>query len=315
MTITLNGLIHEGKTPIAVPAFRICFALSKTITDPDNAAAIATITRSFIDHYSDAIGFVAINKSGNRPAKLTQPTAAKMKKVDELLHEGLTEKMGLRLYGPDTGPLGKPAAPFLSVHQDWTLHTILELALPWDSAAAMTLAETVDQALRATQVTVGFMGFGFFSAPVQGLDDRHLPAAHERFRAAFLGRWATHPEVFFWRKNVDERLGGYRAGLPDLGWRSYVGDPFRERLKDPADDLDPNVVIETTDNMTVVTVGSAPMWGDVNAGEDISAYRAAHAYLLPAMADRSVLRGAILGSAGSSPQRADVIDSYLDRFA
>ncbi len=314
MTITLNGLIHEGKTPIAVPAFRICFALSKTITDPDNAAAIATITRSFIDHYGDAIGFVAINKSGIRPAKLTQPTAAKMKKVDELLQEGLTEKMGLRLYGPDTGPLAAPAEPFLSVHQSWTIQTILEIALPWEHAATLALADKVDQALRSVHVSVGFMGYGFFSAPVNGLEDRYLPPAHERFRAASLGRWATHPEVYFWRKIVDERLGGYRAGLPDMGWRTYVGDPFRERLKDPANDLDPSVVIEQTDRMTVVTAGPQPIWGDVNAGEDISAYRSAYSYLLPAMADRSVLRS-ILGGAGSSPQRADMIDSYLDRFA
>ncbi len=314
MTITLNGLIHEGKTPIAVPAFRIGLSLNKGITDPDNAAAIATITRSFIEHFGDAIGFVAINKSGSRPARLTQPTAAKMKKVDELINEGLSEKMGLRLYGPDTGPLGAPAGPFLSVHQQWTTQTILELALPWDHPSAMMLADHVDQAIRSAHVRVGFMGYGFFCAPVGGLEDRYLPPAHERFRAASLGRWAYNSEIFVWDKAVEGWTGPYRPGLPDMGWRTYVGDPFRERLKDPANDLDPSVVIEQTDRMTVVTAGPQPIWGDVNAGEDISAYRAAYSYLLPAMADRSVLRS-ILGGAGSSPQRADVIDSYLDRFA
>lgn len=316
MSITLNGLIHEGNTPIAVPAFRICLALKGAVTDADNAAALVSITRAFLDQFGDQIGFVALSKASGRPARLTKPTAAKMQAVADLLEAGLDVKTGLRLYGPDTGPLGKPAVPFLSFHQMYPGLIIAELALPPDDPATQAVAAVADQALRDAQVMVGMMGFGFFSAPTGGLDDLYLPPAHNRFRAAIMGRWAASPQTFMWQKIWDQKYGGYRAGLPDMGWRTYVGDTALARLKDPDPDLPAEVTIETTDRVCVVTVGSAPIWGDVNAGEDIASYRAAYAYLAPAFADRVALRPTTLGGVPTHhPARGDVIDSYLDRFA
>lgn len=311
MSEVLFSVLHDGKTPIAEPAFRILAAIDGSLGDPELAGRFAAIAEAFLDRYEPALAFASLPGKNRRPAKPKALSAAVAKSVRTRIIGRFADGAGLRLYGPDTGPLGKPSLPFLSVRGAFPSIILLELAVP---AEDTDLADPIDAALRDLPVRVGMMGLGFFQSPMSGLDDDCLPPAHRRYKAAWMTRWDRHPHTFIWSRPWDQKVGGYEAGLPDMAWRTYVGREFASRVGTPRAQEGLDVELMANGGQ-VITAGPAPIWGDVNGGEDTSALRAAFTLLKPAFCSPSVLRPATLGGVPSfDPSRADVVNSYLERF-
>jgi len=312
MTITLVSHHATTPTPIAVPAFRVCAALQGSLLDDSNKACASAMFEAFMASFATDIAYTVTAAKSGKGGKLIKPTDAKTNAIREIIADGFTKKSGFRLYGPDTNPLDKPALPFLSITQVNPLLILIEAAVPTDHSQTAPFAQTADLALRLGKMMAGYQGFGFFKSPIGGLQDQYLPDASARFRTAIMNEWMSNPACTQWSKVWEQSKGAYEAGITELGWRTYVGSMFTDRITSTPD---PALTVEDLPNMKVVTAGAAPIWGDVNTDEDIAAYKEAYAYLAPAFTSRDMLRRSTLGGVPSyDPGRADVVDGYLDRF-
>lgn len=302
---------------IAVPALRVCAVLSGTFTAPGNMVMVSGILDAFLRAASNDVAYVVTSKGGRAPARLQTATPAKIDAIRAAIADGFAGLTGFRLYGPDDNPMRVPGLPFLSVTEYHKHHISIEVAVDADSTdRASFLAET-DAALRHGAVLAGYQGFGFFKSPLSKANDSALPPAHHRLRVATLGEWGAGNPLVVWDKVWDAKLGGYAPGLSDMNWRTYVGSEFVARTKDALATLPAGIRVENTGPTTVVTIGTAPIWGDLNTGEDITAYRQAYAALKPAFCSQVMLRLKTLG--GIQYQRtqadgADKVESYMNRF-
>lgn len=313
MTITLFSHHLTTPTPIAMPAFRVCAALDGALSDDANKTCASDVFEAFLDNFGPDIAYAATSGKSRWTPKLVKPTATKLKRMREVIANGFTTHTGMRLYGPDTNVLGKPAVPFLSITQVYPTFIVIDLAVPHDHPDRDAFAQASDHALRSANLMAGYQGFGFFKSPISGLADNNLPVATDRFRAATMTEWMGNPSCTLWSPRTAGNWPGYEAGITELGWRTYVGRMFTDRITAaPAASL----TIEDLPNMKIVTAGPAPIWGDVNADEDITAYKDAYAYLAPVFTSRDMLRSSTLGGIPSyDPARAAVVDGYLNRFA
>lgn len=312
MTITLFSHHLTTPTPIAMPAFRVCAALDGALSDDANKTCASDVFEAFLDNFGPDVAYAATSGKSRWTPKLVKPTATKLKRMREVIANGFTTHTGMRLYGPDTNALGKPAVPFLSITQVYPTFIVIDIAVPHDHPNRDAFAQASDQALRSANLMAGYQGFGFFKSPIGGLADNNFPYVTDRFRSATLGEWMRNPACTQWNKVWEQNKGPYHAGITELGWRTYVGRMFTDRITaTPA----PSLTIEDLSNMRIVTAGPAPIWGDVNANEDIKAYKDAYAYLAPVFTSRDMLRSSTLGGIPSyDPARAAVVNGYLNRF-
>lgn len=305
---------------IAMPAFRTIATADAPPDQDDIRDALLAIHDLFLEHFGDDVVFAALASPRGTGGRLVKATKKKREQCRAVIEEGLESKHGVRYYGTDETPLELPHLPFLSLGRqletaEGTWCTVIEVAVPYDHPDVMQLAEHLDAILRKLPLMEGYQGYGWEVSPVGGLDDRWLPSTLiQRYPAALLGKFPRFLLLQYYDKYFAERFEDYDTGISDVGWRTYVGAPFVERLGDPAKAEAKGVTVEHLPNVTVVTAGPAPIWGGTEAGEDLSAMRAAFSYVKPAWATRHTLVRFTLGWDDTVPAWVKRSEGYLDRL-
>lgn len=326
MPQTLFATLRNNDEPIALPCFRIGFVLDGMLDQQANRDTAAAMLNLFDASFGGQLAFMALGGAGGQSSKLRKFSENTLKDWLALIAEGMPKNSGLRLYGTDQNPLGVPFMPFFSLDQDRHPLTRIQICIPWQYDRLSPFSDGIDAIAREAQVRFGYQGFGFARSPVSGFQDRWLPPAFRRFRSTVMGDVLGHEAVLFYSKpyatmrRLDQQRKGekaekpwdYEPGIPDMGWRTYVGRAFMDRLAGTAR---PGVTVDKNDRMMIVTAGSAPIWGDLNQSEDISAWKAAHDFLRPAYASKNVLRAFTLDCDPANPTSVEAVEQYLNRFA
>ncbi|ABD55931.1 hypothetical protein Jann_3014 [Jannaschia sp. CCS1] len=296
------------------------------LTEPLSAAAFAepgvALLDAFLEHFGSDVVFVAKGSTqGNKTSNLTKATDRRLAEYRGIVADGGMDTFGIRLYGGDDTRLGKPLVPFASLSHHLTPTIIgpeprffdIDFALPPEGSATEAFLRDSNKILGTLPLRAGFQGLGFASSPVVGGRNRDWAPAFKRYQTAIMLELRLSPSLVFLNPYRSKSKGAYTPGLPDIGWRTYVGAEFAARLGPPPDH--PNVSSEQLGDLTIVTAGERPIWGDLNSGEDISAYQAAAAYLNPAMASRNIRVREAPGYRHTDATRRELGEAYLDRLA
>lgn len=314
VTDTLFANTGFGSSAIALPCFRIGLVLDGMLDVPANRAAVVAMTDAFLKRYGADLRFCATLKDANSKGRAIKATPKKISEIVAAVSKGLESLYEIRLYGSDDNPLEVPFLPYLTVSHAAYPMTLIEIMVPHDPADPTSFPDQIDAIARTAPVRLGFQGLGFGKTTLRFYNEFLLPPAFQRFRTAIMGRFDSAPtHLWFRRDNFVKTKGDYAPGITQTGWRTYVGAAFRDRLGDPAATNAAGVTVEHLPQMTVVTAGPEPIWGDVNAGESISIYQAAHQYVRLAYAERKWLISFAPWS-NSDPESTELSEGYLDRF-
>lgn len=320
------------RCPIATPVLRVHLWIVGTYADAPIRALAERATAAFIDHLGETPTFGAmVRPTGSKSLKLTRATAARRTEMSRAIAVGLPDHRYLYLTGTDQE--GQAGHPMLALAHAPLPMAEIRIELPWQAKGAQALLEHVDAALEGLPVLAGYMGYGFAPRPLGVNYASFAPPAHLRYRCALMtdplsfSPLVRHDQAFVTMRRLDQKraavgrtvrdadLFDYAPGLPDIGWRTYVGGAFRDRLSAPAETSGPGMTIEDRGDFAAVTAGPAPIWGDLNLNEDISAYQAAFAHLEPAMADWDMRVRAAPGHSTKDKERVRLAKAYVDRFA
>ncbi|RVV98317.1 hypothetical protein EKE94_05145 [Mesobaculum littorinae] len=305
---------------VGAPILRIT-----ALTDPLDGATLAgpggELLDLFLTQFGADVAFVAKGPTTgrSRASRLTKATDKRIGELRAILRDGGVEKFGLRIYGPDDTGFGRPLAPYASIAHmiaetdaGVTPYAQIDFALPPEGEASQRFLHDSDEVLRRLPLRAGVQGLGFAGTPVEGSLMFLYPPAFRRYRAAVIADWRIPSALVFHNPNATQVHGDYTAGLPDIGWRTYVGPEFSERLQGRP--RHPEVTVEQAGAATVVTAGAAPIWGDLNTGEDIGPFRAAARFLEPALASRGRRIREAPCYVNGNPEREALAADYLDRF-
>lgn len=305
-------ILYDGDQ-IAVPAFRI-FA----VVDGDmHGERDRQILTSIYAKFEALFGASANVTSYNFPGYTGKIRWANPKILEDgrsfFQRETAQYGQGIRRYGYALANFKEPALPFFGIEQS-NYFNFLEIALPEDASSTLDFANFVTERLLNVPVICGVMGMGFFLPPYKSSLKFMLGGAIARYKAAI----ETSPHM------IDEGIRregsayrwkpGEQPGIADIGWRTFIGSEFWDRLAEPAELLKtPRVTIEKSDSVLCITAGEQPIWGDVNKGEDISAYKAVARYLAPVRIPEGCMKAFGFGG-GLTPDHADKVEAYLTRF-
>ncbi len=276
-------LVRDSDQVYAVPSFRILLQVEKPMGDP----AMKALTASLLDLFLDGLNLEGMyfGRAGGRYRRLSATPV-----TDKVIARARAWAAEAEWEWPSTlrftrwfeeFDLGGP--PSLRLEQRARLSTI-QIELPPDSPLTTRFADRVLELVAELPVVWGVMGFGMFQ-PV-ALDSLiwMLPRATSRYRCAIevqpnaidseLRRTATVTEL---RLKIEPVVS-----IPDIGWRTLIGDEFLPRLPD-LDRLSgrAGITLSRGDGFTVIEAGPAPIWGDAALGEDIAPYRAVAGVLQP----------------------------------
>ena len=308
-------LRRESGRVYAVPSFRIMALVDREMASSDMrdaAAALLDLFLSSIDHTDMWSAHAGARTSQLKPVKIAP-------KRLEKLHAWLRDTdwkwpSTLRLNRWDEA-LELFAPPHLRLEQRGRVATF-QIELPQDAEGLIGFADRVQAILADLPVLWGVMGFGMYQ-PL-GVDSLiwMLPRVTPRYRCAIevqpdraescLRRIAHLEEL---RQKITPVFT-----LPDIGWRTFIGDEFLPRLPDlPALASQPGIALSRGDSFTVVQAGAAPIWGDVNMAEDITPYRAVAHALKPCKPEWIRVRNGLFGGY-ENDNGLERIEQWYHRF-
>ena len=317
--------ILRGDVKIAQPSFRILLYFDGSLNDPVNAKGVVPLFDLFIKTYGEEAAWVAIANHNSRrltPKKLS-------KKQIERARTWLSTPDKIwpstcRVVGPLDDETCNVVVPAFRV--DEYRVNFLDISVPDDITRAVPFADSATEIIREIPVIACIMGFGFYlPQALESLED-WMPRGFERYRTAieFMVSGATMGirktgQGYRWDKSPElepDAPADLQPGIPDIGWRTIVGAEFLDRLPDLKSALatTPEVSVHSTPGMAVLTAGEQPIWGDVVAGEDISAYQAVAKTLAPVRYPLDVAYGSLFGNQYYDPQGRARIRAYLSRF-
>ena len=308
-------LRRESGRVYAVPSFRILLHVEKPLGDP----AMKAVSDALIDLFWEGRSHenMIFGRAGGRFKKLgaeyvTPKVIAKAKKWAA---EAAWEWPSTLRFARWFDDLECSGPPHLRLEQRAELSTIqLELPPEWQGIPAFT--ERVTALISDLPVLWGVMGFGMFQ-PV-ALDSLiwMLPRVTPRYRCAI----EVQPDRAESSLRRSARLEELRLKitpvftLPDIGWRTFIGDEFLPRLPDlPALASQPGIALSRGDSFTVVQAGAAPIWGDVNMAEDITPYRAVAHALKPCKPEWIRVRNGLFGGY-ENDNGLERIEQWYHRF-
>ena len=298
---------------ICVGAFRQLFYISGRISDPFVRAATAAVAHHFETNFGSEAQVLSYRFPGHR-ARLRKSTPALVQAGDQFLcSDDVRDGQFMRRFGHAIPEFGEPAVPYLGIEQH-TGVVLVELATSTETADLRGFADEIRDVMMATPMLAGLQGFGFFFPPHLEERRNYLPATLNRFRAAveITGQMVLDGIRVEGSKFRYDRQPDVCPGLPDIGWRTFVGQAFLERLPEMERTLEPvaDVDVSGTDAVKMIQAGSEPIWGDVAAGEDVSAFEAVAAALKPVRYPLPIM----LESGFNGFGRAEAAALYLGRF-
>lgn len=315
----------RGNDKIAQPSFRILLYYDGSLKDPANAKAVVALFDLFIETYGEEAAWIAIANHNSRrltPKKLMIKQIAKARAW--LSARDKLWPSTCRVVGPINDETGNIVVP--AFRADEYRVNFLDMSVPADHDRSVTFANAVTEIIRQIPVITCVMGFGFYlPQALESLAD-WMPRGFERYRTAieFMVHGATMgirktSEGYKWDKSPElepDSSADLQPGIPDIGWRTIVGAEFLDRLPDLRSALaaTPEVSVRSTPEMAVITAGDQPIWGDVGADEDISAYRAVAKALAPVRYPLDVAYGSLFGNQYYDAEGRERIRAYLSRF-
>ncbi|WP_415919307.1 type VI immunity family protein [Tateyamaria sp. SN6-1] len=306
--------IRSGDAALAQPCFRILAYFPDGLWDRAANAGLADILDIFVARYRGDVAFMAM-------ADRKRPLEGKVVD-DELLKEARDWLTGgdhgwpatLRVFGPVSDVNHQITVPFFRVeeHADYGL---LDISLPDDPEIAVQVADQVTALLKTMPTLYAIMGMGFFLPLSMEGSETFFPRGFTRYKTCieFMGEgpeWCIHKDIgsSFW-----EDFPEATDGFVDIGWRTMLGSYYLPRLGTVDIETD-GVQVEQSDDMLIVTAGPAPIWGDVNADEDITAYRAVSEALAPARASLRPMLNGLFGAQIDDPEGTDRVEAWYERF-
>jgi len=311
----MPNMIVVDDTAIAQPAFRTLAYVDGSLNDPVNAAGVAALFDLFTHTFGDQIAWVAVgdHKNNMRPKKASQDNLTWLR--DWLGTPDKTNPSSGRINGAVDEALEEVTVPHFRVDEYYFL--MIEMSVPDDAEDLVAFADAATEILKTLPVISAVMGMGFYLPVANESLIWNFPRTTPRYKTAIefmlpapSGGIRKTPSGFPWHKHPE-----LKPGIADVGWRTFVGAEYFERLPDLAAVQDtPEVALNQLDSMATITAGAAPIWGDVNTGEDISAYRAVAKALAPVRYPLKVALGSLFGSQGADPDGVDRIEAYLNRY-
>lgn len=319
MSIILKSNRAQYDEVIGLPCYRICATVEGGFESLDTHAAAVAIHDAFVARFGSDIHFGLRASKSNRTVNVAKATPKKTAAIREALQTGidgdLKKLAGVRLFGTDKNPFNAPFMPSLSLMiNGWAKLVDVEITIPWDIPDLRVFADDLHGILCQTRVRFGYQGMGFGKGRIDTLSDQYFPLAYRRFRTAIMGEFNPRSESTLFRTDyIVEKFGDYQPGILDTGWRTYVGNDYRDRLGNADVARRKSVEIDEQAQFTIVTAGPEPIWGDVNADEDVSSFTAAYEYLRPAYADMKRLSKSLWGD--HSPAEKAASAGYYTRLA
>ena len=306
-------ILYEGEGT-AEPAFRVLAYLPGSMNDAANSAVLLGLFNLFIERYAHVLFALALRDAGIAPVPQAVTPATLAKTRQWLKTTSKVFGATLRANAPPTDELNAPHIPHLRFDEA-NQKVLIELAIPHDAPSLLDFAHAATEFLLRAPLICAVMGMGFHMP--SGLDSRCfiLPRMTARYRTA-MEILLTNPRDGIALEGSAFRYASsseVKPGIADIGWRTFVGAVFMERL--PGLAVAPPATLQMTGGTAVLTAGDAPIWGDVQAGEDISAYQAVARALAPIGFPREVALKGFFGGAEGNPEHVARLDAYLARFA
>jgi len=307
--------IFREDNKIAQPAFRVLLYCDGSLNDSANAAGVTKLFDLFLKHYGTEAAWLAIADEA-RPMRPKPLDAAGVADARQWLNTPDKKfPATCRMVGPISDDTANVTVPAFRVDEYRVV--FLDMSVPDDPDRAVSFADTATPIIREMPVIASIMGMGFYLPVALESLKNFLPRAFVRYRTAIeftvdsatMGIRKTE-EGFRWDDNK-----GVEPGIPDIGWRTIIGPEFISRLPE-LDSLSGarDVAYDRTGDVAVMTAGPAPVFGDIDRGEDIAPYRAVARALKPVRYPVEVAVGSLFGNQKYDLEGRDRVAAYLNRF-
>ena len=308
--------IYRDDRPIAQPSFRILVYCLQPLANPAISNTMAELLDVFVSTYREELAYIVISDDERPMLGRHVDDDAIADARDWLANATKPWPSTCRLFSHINEEAQAITVPSYRAEQAAD-YCFLDMSVPADPQRVKDFADDVTDIIKDCPILYSVMGMGFFlPASLESLET-FLPRAYPRYKTAieFMAegaRWGLHKEIgnFDWQ--------GYpnaTPGIPTIGWRTILATHYLNDLPNlETVTQTPGVSLERTDNMAIVTAGDLPIWGDVNASEDISAYQAVAAALKPVRVHIEPALSGLFGSLRSDPQGRDRLEAYLSRF-
>lgn len=308
-------LFYEGRA-MATPGFRIMLWLDTSVSDQDGLAQGVRLLDAFLADYAAQVSLLmqgGRRKSG-KPTHATPQTIAKAREWLATPPHKFPTTLRLTNYAAD--PLHIATAPYFRIEEGRGM-IMVEFMLAQDDPNIVPFADRITALAADMPVICGVMGMGFLLPENLSSLYGRLPVATPRYRTAIQFN-LTGPVAGIRRHRSHFNYAahpGVDEGIADIGWRTLIGTPFMARLPDLAPlEGDPRIDIQRKGNMVAITAGPAPIWGDVNRAEDISAYALVARALRGIRMHEKVARQTLFMGCDGNPDLTDRVTAYLHRF-
>jgi hypothetical protein len=308
--------ILRDSTPVAFPAFRSLFWLAGSLNDEGPAIVADRLASWFWKTHGAGVTRVtllhddAIQIVDAAPPAVLPKVKAWLDARDKTFGATLMMSGGPAVDADDEAPDGE-TPPHLRI-EEAAACVMIEVSLPPDTPDPVPAADAIAGLCVGQGLVFGLQGMGYMLSPAMDSVVARLPLAHARYRTAIELRLSDPPDAIMTEGSTlpwDE-MPGARPGLPDIGWRTWIGPALAAGLVIP-----PELGPFAGPFGVMVQAGPQPVWGDVNRGEDIAAFQAVAAALAPAMLAPEVAAILMFGGTTDDPDLADRLETYMARFA
>lgn len=276
---------NESDLLVAAAGFRLALCLEGKVRDrPDAARALLAWVR---ESHGDRFG----KFSSTFLAPKRRDVAIKPKHFDifDSLAKAPVVGYGFRFEGPVPDGRERFGLPYFGLWQEARSYTI-DIALPEAPADLDGFVERLASILGDAPLIAGFAGYGFCPDPGMNIGlYKSIEPATRRFKAAA----SINVELFYIAMTHEGMANGRRAGYLteddkpgylDMGWLTLLGPHLAARL--PSADairatLPAEASVTEMPSGLLIRLGERPIWGDVNAGEDVSPFHALGSILEP----------------------------------
>ena len=302
-----------GDEIAALPAFRTLAYLDGTPDDPRIALAVGAMFDAFVARFGGDLGLLSMRLVGRsgKPSKAT-PKALKVLRDWIAAPDRLDSGAGVRLGSLSTDEL-PPAMPWFRLEQRYDDQTMVEISVAPDAPDLLGFADEIAVALATAPMICAAQGFGFFLPTAYDSLNWLLPRLAERYKTALL-HTLDMPSCGLRRAHSTmPYTDDMQPGIADIGWRTFVGPEYLDRLP-KSFDLPRDVRVEASEAMLILTAGDAPIWGDVQKAEKIDTYRAIAAALTPVRYPLAIALNQNFGGDTAAADQADLIKAHYHRL-